>query len=45
MATKKPYSFEKSSKDKDAKGAKEGGKSDKAMDKKQAKLPAFMKKK
>lgn len=50
MATKKFMPFEKSAKDKDtkavmAKYGKEGSKKEEAYDKKQAKLPAFMKKK
>ena len=47
MATKKPMpfkAFEKSGKDKEKKGVKEGSKADMAMDKKQMKLP-FGKKK
>jgi hypothetical protein len=46
MATKKPNpfaKFEKSSKDKEAKGVKEGSKKDKAMDAKQSKGFAFAK--
>lgn len=51
MATKgvnpfaKAAPFEKSGKDKETKGMKEGSKKEVALDKKQAKLPAFMKKK
>ena len=36
MATKKPNPFEKSSKDKEPKGMKEGSKKEEALDKKQA---------
>lgn len=48
MATKmNPFAakFEKSGKDKEMKGMKEGSKKDMATDKKQAKAPPFMKKK
>ena len=47
MATKKPMpfkAFEKSGKDKEPKGMKEGSKKEEALDKKQMKLP-FGKKK
>ena len=36
--------FEKSGKDKEKKGMKEGSKKEMAMDKKQSKFPAFLKK-
>lgn len=45
MATKKFVPFEKSSKDKEPKGMKEGSGKEEALDKKQAKFPAFLKKK
>lgn len=41
----KMKAFEKSGKDKEKKGMKEGSKADMALDKKQAKFPAFLKKK
>jgi len=46
MATKKYVPFEKSKKDVEKKGMKEGSKADMALDKKQAKgkVPAFLKK-
>jgi hypothetical protein len=37
MATKKPMPFEKSKKDKEPKGMKEGSKKEEALDRKQAK--------
>lgn len=40
MATKKPNPFEKSGKDKEPKGMKEGSKREEAFDRKQAKAPA-----
>ena len=45
MATKKFIPFEKSGKDKDPKGMKEGSKKDMAMDKKQSKGYSFPPKK
>lgn len=45
MATKKFVPFEKSSKDKEPKGMKEGSKKEEALDKKQAKGNPFTKKK
>lgn len=39
MATKKPNPFEKSGKDKEPKGMKEGSKREEAFDRKQAKAP------
>lgn len=42
MATKKPNPFEKSSKDKEPKGMKEGSKKEVALDKKQAKPSGFV---
>jgi hypothetical protein len=43
MATKKPNPFEKSSKDKEPKGMKEGSKKEEALDKKQSKFVPFKK--
>lgn len=43
MATKKPNPFEKSAKDKEPKGMKEGSKKDMALDKKQSKFVPFKK--
>lgn len=37
MAAKKPFPFEKSKKDKEPKGMKEGSKKEEALDRKQAK--------
>lgn len=38
MAAKKPFPFEKSSKDKEPKGMKEGSRKEEALDRKQAKV-------
>lgn len=45
MAAKKPMPFEKSAKDKEPKGMKEGSKREEALDRKQAKskVPSFIK--
>lgn len=45
MATKKPLPFEKSAKDKEPRGMKEGSKKEEALDRKQAKGNPFAKKK
>lgn len=41
---KKPNPFEKSKKDVEPRGMKEGSKKEEALDKRQAKMPAFLKK-